>query len=90
MENPIYKDMNGVDVQSDEHAFVKIVKDKDKTFYFGLIHNGLLVNPYDRFTLNDRQRSKFKKINEVTYNQYVKFLTTKQTQYLNIARRSMN
>lgn len=85
----IYIGVNGKEADRD-HSFLMIVEDGEKKFYFGLVYEGLLIDPYStRFTLRNRQQSKFKKISEATFKNYFKFLKTRQTLYLNTARRGM-
>jgi hypothetical protein len=84
-----YIGINGAE-SDEQHSFLKIVEQNGKTFYFGLIYEGLLINPYtDRFTLSKRIKSKFVKISKHVYDNYMKFLETQKTPHLNIARRGL-
>jgi hypothetical protein len=89
MSTTTYIGINGK-ATAESESFIKVVTIGEAEHYFALVYNGTLVNPYqDRFTLSKRQLSKFRTINSFTYKNYLKFLQSTETLYLNAAKRGL-
>lgn len=89
MNNESYIGIQGKEVEESE-GIAKLVSNGDKNFYFVLLHNSALVDPYNEiFTMNKRRLSKYINVNEAVYKNYVLYLKTKQSIYYNRARRMM-
>lgn len=81
--------LNGDEVE-ESFAFAKLVSNSDKNFYLILMYNASPANPYNEvFTLSKRRISKFVKVDESVYRNYVLFLKTKKDIYYNRTKRMM-
>ena len=75
--------------ESDETtAYIKIVYANEKEYYFAVSFKNDLIDPYEGFfTAPKRLMSKYKKISRSSYENYFRYLKSKNKIYLTRARR---
>jgi hypothetical protein len=89
-KNETYYGMGGNAVESEAQALAKTVVVNKKEYYFIWFWRGDLYDPYGPDILRKSQQfmSKFTKVTKNTFENYYRYLKTKNRLYLNQAKRS--
>jgi hypothetical protein len=85
-----YYGMGGNAVENETKALAKVVLIKEREYYFVWFWRGDLYDPYGPDILRKSQQfmSKFTKVNKATFEDYYRYLKTKNRLYLNRAKRN--
>lgn len=89
-DKEIYIGKNGEESE-ESYAYIKILTCGDKEYYFAVSYNNDLIDPYEGiFGAPKRLMSKYKKIGRQSYENYFRYLKSKNKVYLTRARRLFN
>lgn len=80
-------DKTGEIANKEEHAFAMQVESDSSCKYYIRYNRGELVDPHSIDFNLKTQLSTFKKVNEKSFNQYIKYLETKNRLYFTRSRR---
>lgn len=89
-KSEVFFGVGGNMVENDVYALAKIVTINSKEYYFIWFWRGDIHDPYGPDILRKSQQfiSKFTKVNKETFDNYFRYLKTKNRLYLTRAKRS--